>query len=116
MQRAVLPEAALGADGYLSSLTTMAEVCKVYAFVFGGEREKKVAMAGFKDKSQTCKRMKLCLKPEIRFIEDESMERGSRVRNRRSCRWSCSLELQLKSFQREGGFCTTLRWQVTGGL
>jgi ribosome-binding factor A len=55
------------------------QVGKVYAFVFGGEREKKVAMAGLKDKSQTCKRMKLCLKPEIRFIEDESMERGSRV-------------------------------------
>ncbi|KAM0896571.1 hypothetical protein ACQ4PT_023107 [Festuca glaucescens] len=75
MQRAVLPESALGADRYLSSLTTMAEVelssnlqvCKVYASVFGGEREKKVAMAGLKDKSQICKRMKLCLKPEIRL-------------------------------------------------
>ncbi|VAI69664.1 unnamed protein product [Triticum turgidum subsp. durum] len=91
MQRAVLPEAALGADRYLSSLTTIADVelsndlqvCKVYVSVFGDERGKKVAMAGLKDKtkyvrSQIGKRMKLRLTPEIRFIEDESMERGSR--------------------------------------
>ncbi|KAI4973662.1 hypothetical protein ZWY2020_041443 [Hordeum vulgare] len=46
MQRAVLPEAALGADRYLSSLTTIADVelsndlqvCKVYVSVFGDER------------------------------------------------------------------------------
>uniref|UniRef100_A0A453QJY1 Ribosome-binding factor A, chloroplastic n=1 Tax=Aegilops tauschii subsp. strangulata TaxID=200361 RepID=A0A453QJY1_AEGTS len=93
MQRAVLPEAALGADRYLSSLTTIADVelsndlqvCKVYVSVFGDERGKKVAMAGLKDKtkyvrSQIGKRMKLRLTPEIRFIEDESMERGSRSR------------------------------------
>ncbi|KAF7055139.1 hypothetical protein CFC21_062706 [Triticum aestivum] len=57
MQRAVLPEAALGADHYLSSLTTVADlelsndlqVCKVYVSVFGDERGKKVAMAGLKD-------------------------------------------------------------------
>ena len=92
MQRAVLPEAALGADHYLSSLTTVADlelsndlqVCKVYVSVFGDERGKKVAMAGLKDKtkyvrSQIGKRMKLRLTPEIRFIEDESMERGSRI-------------------------------------
>uniref|UniRef100_A0A453AEA0 Uncharacterized protein n=1 Tax=Aegilops tauschii subsp. strangulata TaxID=200361 RepID=A0A453AEA0_AEGTS len=59
MQRAVLPEAALGADHYLSSLTTIADVelsndlqvCKVYVSVFGDERGKKVAMAGLKDKA-----------------------------------------------------------------
>ncbi|KQK19946.1 probable ribosome-binding factor A, chloroplastic [Brachypodium distachyon] len=92
MLRAVLPEAALGADRYLSSLTTIADVelsndlqvCKVYVSVFGDERGKKVAMAGLKDKtkyvrSQIGKRMKLRLTPEIRFIEDESMERGSRI-------------------------------------
>lgn len=56
----------------------------MYVSVFGDERGKKVAMAGLKDKtkyvrSQIGKRMKLRLTPEIRFIEDESMERGSRV-------------------------------------
>ncbi|KAF0903291.1 hypothetical protein E2562_026574 [Oryza meyeriana var. granulata] len=92
LQRAVLPEAALGADRYLSSLTTIADVelsndlqvCKVYVSVFGDERGKKVAIAGLKAKtkyvrSQIGKRMKLRLTPEIRFIEDESMERGSRL-------------------------------------
>jgi hypothetical protein len=52
--------------------------------VFGDERGKKVAIEGLKAKtkyvrSQIGKRMKLRLTPEIRFIEDESMERGSRV-------------------------------------
>jgi len=59
-------------------------VCKVYVSVFGDERGKKVAIDGLKAKtkyvrSQIGKRMKLRLTPEIRFIEDESMERGSRV-------------------------------------
>jgi len=92
LQRAVLPEAALGADRYLSSLTTIADVelsndlqvCKVYVSVFGDERGKKVAIDGLKAKtkyvrSQIGKRIKLRLTPEIRFIEDESMERGSRI-------------------------------------
>jgi ribosome-binding factor A len=52
--------------------------------VFGDERGKKVAIEGLKAKtkyvrSQIGKRMKLRLTPEIRFIEDESMERGSRI-------------------------------------
>uniref|UniRef100_A0A453QRA5 Uncharacterized protein n=1 Tax=Aegilops tauschii subsp. strangulata TaxID=200361 RepID=A0A453QRA5_AEGTS len=81
IQRAVLPEAALGADRYLSSLTTIADVelpndfqvCKVYVSVFVDERGKKVAMAGLKDKtkyvkSQIGKRMKLRLMPHQRRV------------------------------------------------
>ncbi|GKV21019.1 hypothetical protein SLEP1_g31054 [Rubroshorea leprosula] len=92
LQYAVLPEAALGADRYLSSLTTISDVevsadlqvVKVYVSVFGDERGKEVALAGLKSKakyvrSQLGKRMKLRLTPEVRFIEDESLERGSRV-------------------------------------
>ncbi|KAL0739436.1 hypothetical protein Bca4012_015646 [Brassica carinata] len=92
LQHAVLPEAALGADRYLSSLTTISDVevsndlqiVKVYVSVFGDDRGKDVAIAGLKSKakyvrSELGKRMKLRLTPEIRFIEDESMERGSRV-------------------------------------
>lgn len=57
---------------------------KVYVSVFGDERGKDVAIAGLKSKAKyvRCelgKRMKLRLTPEIRFIEDESLERGSRV-------------------------------------
>lgn len=92
LQYAILPEAALGADRYLSSLTTISEVVvspdlqvvKVYVSVFGDERGKELAIAGLKSKakyvrSMIGKRIKLRLTPEIRFIEDESLERGSRV-------------------------------------
>ncbi|KDP27625.1 hypothetical protein JCGZ_19630 [Jatropha curcas] len=92
LQYAILPEAALGADKYLSSLTTISDVevssdlqvVKVYVSVFGDDRGKEVAIAGLKSKakyvrSQLGRRMKLRLTPEIRFIEDESLERGSRV-------------------------------------
>ncbi|KAG6779584.1 hypothetical protein NC652_011651 [Populus alba x Populus x berolinensis] len=92
LQYAVLPEAALGADKYLSSLTTISDVevsadlqvVKVYVSVFGDDRGKEVAIAGLKSKakyvrSQLGRRMKLRLTPEIRFIEDEGLERGSRV-------------------------------------
>ncbi|KAK4477190.1 hypothetical protein RD792_016403 [Penstemon davidsonii] len=92
LQYAILPEAALGADRYLSSLTTISDVevsadlqvVKVYVSVFGDERGKEVALAGLKSKAKYVrgelgKRMKLRLTPEVRFIEDESIERGSRV-------------------------------------
>ncbi|OMO74417.1 Ribosome-binding factor A [Corchorus capsularis] len=92
LQYAVLPEAALGADRYLSSVTTISDVevsadlqvVKVYVSVFGDERGKEIALAGLKSKakyirSMLGKRMKLRLTPQIRFIEDESLERGSRV-------------------------------------
>uniref|UniRef100_A0A1J3G010 Putative ribosome-binding factor A, chloroplastic n=1 Tax=Noccaea caerulescens TaxID=107243 RepID=A0A1J3G010_NOCCA len=92
LQHAVLPEASLGADRYLSSLTTISDVevsndlqvVKVYVSVFGDDRGKDVAIAGLKSKSKYVrselgKRMKLRLTPEVRFIEDESIERGSRV-------------------------------------
>ncbi|KAH7835009.1 hypothetical protein Vadar_022009 [Vaccinium darrowii] len=92
IQSAVLPEAALGADLYLSSLTTISDVevssdlqvAKVYVSIFGDERGKNVAIAGLKSKAKYVrsalgKRMKLRLTPEIRFIEDDSVERGTRV-------------------------------------
>lgn len=58
---------------------------KVYVSVFGDEKGKEVAIAGLKSKakyvrSELGRRMKLRLTPEIRFVEDESLERGSRVK------------------------------------
>ncbi|KAL8143764.1 hypothetical protein V2J09_016796 [Rumex salicifolius] len=92
LQYAILPEASLGADRYLSSLTTISDVevstdlqvVKVYVSIFGDERGRDVALSGLKAKAkyvrgQLGKRMKLRLTPEVRFIEDESFERGSRV-------------------------------------
>lgn len=59
----------------------------MYVSVFGDERGKDVAIAGLKSKakyvrSELGRRMKLRLTPEIRFLEDESFERGSRVKNK----------------------------------
>ncbi|KAL6963771.1 hypothetical protein U1Q18_034776 [Sarracenia purpurea var. burkii] len=59
-------------------------VVKVYVSVFGDERGKEIAISGLKSKakyvrSELGKRMKLRLTPEIRFMEDDSIERGSRV-------------------------------------
>lgn len=56
----------------------------MYVSIFGDERGREVAMAGLKSKvkyvrSQLGRRMRLRLTPEIYFIEDESIERGSRV-------------------------------------
>ncbi|KAK7352059.1 hypothetical protein VNO80_17475 [Phaseolus coccineus] len=92
LQYAILPETSLGADRYLSSLTTITDVqvsgdlqvVKVFVSVFGDERGREVAIAGLKSKakyvrSELGKRMKLRLTPEIRFIEDDSFEKGSRV-------------------------------------
>ncbi|KAL8160092.1 hypothetical protein V2J09_001629 [Rumex salicifolius] len=61
-----------------------AHVVKVYVSIFDDERGRDVALSGLKAKAkyvrgQLGKRMKLRLTPEVRFIEDESFERGSRV-------------------------------------
>ena len=58
---------------------------KVYVSVFGDERGREVAISGLKSKakyvrSMLGKRMKLRLTPEIRFIQDDSIERGNRVK------------------------------------
>ncbi|CAN1125009.1 Probable ribosome-binding factor A, chloroplastic [Linum perenne] len=92
LQYAILPEAALGADRYLSSITTISDVevsgdlqvVKVYVSVYGDDRGKEVALAGLKSKAkyvrgQLGKRMRLRLTPEVRFLEDEAIEKGSRV-------------------------------------
>lgn len=92
LQQAILPETALGADKYLSSLTTISDVevsgdlqvVKVYVSVYGDDRGREIAIEGLKAKnkyvrSELGKRMKLRMTPEVRFIEDDSLERGSRV-------------------------------------
>ncbi|KAF8410475.1 hypothetical protein HHK36_003004 [Tetracentron sinense] len=61
------------------------EVVKVYLSLFGDEIGNEVALAGLKAKAKYVrgelgKCMKLRLTPKICFIEDESIERGSRVR------------------------------------
>lgn len=92
LKSAILPEFRLGADRYMSSITTISDVeissdlqvVKVYVSVFGDERGKEVAISGLKAKAkyvrgQLGRRMSLRLTPEVRFIQDDSIERGNRV-------------------------------------
>nr|GMC84532.1 probable ribosome-binding factor A, chloroplastic [Ipomoea batatas] len=123
LQYAVLPEAALGADQYLSSLTTISDVevsadlqvVKVYVSVFGDQRGKEVAIAGLKSKakyvrSELGKRMKLRLTPEIRFIEDLSIERGSRVSSTHSLScWNIQIKFRVDFLCIH--YCCTLCYQ-----
>lgn len=58
LQQAILPETALGADKYLSSLTTISDVevsgdlqvVKVYVSVYGDDRGREIAIEGLKAK------------------------------------------------------------------
>ncbi|XP_044489979.1 probable ribosome-binding factor A, chloroplastic [Mangifera indica] len=88
LQFAVSPEAISGAGRYLSSLTTITisdvgvsadlQVVKVYVSVFGDDKREGHWNCWIEVKAKYAG-MKLLLTPEIRFIEDESLERGSRV-------------------------------------
>lgn len=60
------------------------QVVKVFISVYGDEREQEVALEGLKAKAKYVrmglgKRMSLRMTPEVRFVKDESLERGSRV-------------------------------------
>ncbi|KAL3701676.1 hypothetical protein R1sor_019698 [Riccia sorocarpa] len=92
LQQAIFPESALGADMYLSSVATISDVemskdlsvAKVYISVYGDERGQELALAGLKNRAGyvrkgIAQRMNLKFTPEIRFLKDEGLERGSRV-------------------------------------
>lgn len=56
----------------------------MFISVYGDEREQEVALEGLKAKAKYVrmglgKRMSLRMTPEVRFVKDESLERGSRV-------------------------------------
>ena len=88
----ISPEERMGVDHILSVMATVAEVevsndlqvVKVYVSILGDERGKKNAIKGLKRmetyvRSKIGRRMSLRLTPEIRFIYDDSFERGQRV-------------------------------------
>lgn len=75
--------------------------------VFGDERGKEVAMAGLKAKakyirSRLGKRMGLRLTPQLRFIEDDSIDSGCEVYHSIAIFWLyCSISfvyVSVKSF------------------
>ena len=60
------------------------QVAKVFISIYGDEREQEIALEGLKSKAKYVrmglgKRMSLRMTPEVRFVKDESLERGSRV-------------------------------------
>ena len=60
------------------------QVAKVYVSVYGDERGQTIAMEGLKSREGYVraglgKRMRLRVTPVVRFIKDESYERGSKV-------------------------------------
>lgn len=60
------------------------QVAKVYISIFGDERGQEKALEALKNKAGyvrkgLAQRMNLKNTPEVRFIKDESLERGSRV-------------------------------------
>eukprot|EP00850_Spirogloea_muscicola_P025216 SM002472S08305 [mRNA] locus=s2472:71:1123:+ [translate_table: standard] len=92
LREAVLPESALGADLYLSSVATITDVemsgdlqvAKVFVSVYADERGQDIAMEGLRAKAGYVRtglgrRMRLRMTPEVRFIKDDSLERGARV-------------------------------------
>ena len=61
------------------------QVAKVFISVYGDEKEQEIALEGLKSKAKYVrmglgKRMSLRMTPEVRFVKDDSLERGSRVR------------------------------------
>lgn len=88
----ISPEERMGVDSMLSVMATVADVevsndlqvVKVYVSVLGDERGKANAIKGLKRmetyvRSKIGRRMSLRLTPEIRFVYDDSFERGQRV-------------------------------------
>ena len=88
----VSPEERMGVDHLLSVMATVADVevsndlqvVKVYVSILGDERGKKNAINGLKRMEQYVRRkigqkVSLRLTPEIRFIYDDSFERGQKV-------------------------------------
>ena len=88
----ISPEERMGVDHMLSVMATVADVevsndlqvVKVYVSILGDERGKNNAIKGMKRMEQYVRRkigrrMSLRLTPEIRFIYDDSFERGQKV-------------------------------------
>ena len=88
----VYPEERMGVDNVMSCMVTVADVevsgdlqvVKVFVSIIGDERGKKNAINGLKKmegyvRRNIGKRVSLRLTPDIRFVYDDSFERGQRV-------------------------------------
>jgi|TARA_B100001142_G_scaffold249146_1_gene249097 ribosome-binding factor A len=88
----ISPEERMGVDNVISVMATVADVevsndlqvVKVFVSILGDERGKKNAINGLKKmegyvRRNIGKKVSLRLTPEIRFVYDDSFERGQKV-------------------------------------
>ena len=90
----ISPEERMGVDNVISVMVTVSDVevsndlqvVKVFVSILGDERGKQNAIKGLKKMEGYCRRnigkkVSLRLTPEIRFVYDDSFERGQKVSN-----------------------------------
>jgi ribosome-binding factor A len=90
----ISPEERMGVDNVISVMVTVSDVevsndlqvVKVFVSILGDERGKQNAITGLKKMEGYCRRnigkkVSLRLTPEIRFVYDDSFERGQKVSN-----------------------------------
>lgn len=93
LQKAVCPEKKLGIDSALSAIASVTEVevssdltiAKVYLSVFSDEEGKRIAITGLKRlegyvRKHIAVSMNLRMAPEVRFLQDDTIERAEEVR------------------------------------
>lgn len=92
VRRALYPVERLGVDTQLTALASVSyvecdaslDVAKCYVTVYGDERSRTAAMAGLERKkgylrTRVGKMLQIRRTPELRFIRDDSIERGDRT-------------------------------------
>lgn len=93
LQKAVCPEKRIGIDSALSAIASVTEVevsndltiAKVYLSVFSDEEGKRIAITGLKRlegyvRKHIATSMNLRMAPEVRFLQDDTIERAEEVR------------------------------------
>ena len=92
LQKAVCPEKRVGIDSAVSAIASVTEVevssdlaiAKIYLSVFSDDQGKSIAMAGLKRlegyvRKHIATSMNLRLAPEIRFFQDDTIERAEQA-------------------------------------
>lgn len=92
LQKAVCPEKRVGIDTAISALASVTEVevssdlaiAKVYLSIFSDDHGKSIAMASLKRlegyvRKHIATSMNLRLAPEVRFLQDDTIERAEQV-------------------------------------
>ena len=92
LQKAVCPEKRIGIDSAVSAIASVTEVevssdltiAKVYLSVFSDDEGKRIAISGLKRlegyvRKHVATSMNLRMAPEVRFFQDDTIERAAEV-------------------------------------